>query len=307
MTNSFGITGGFRGDIELSDTSWSWDAFFQFHRSDLNETRVAGLSRSRLTRGLDVITVNGVPQCRIQLLNCVPVNTYGTNTLTPEMAEYLEVTAGRADQFERDVLGASITGDLFEMPAGPVSTASVWNGGRSPIDPNPTRYQRRAIWGVRRQNLKAGLYNVGEAFVEARVPIVESLAVEGAVRYSDYSTIGGVTTWRAGLDWALVHWARGRASVSRAIRAANLDELFRPPGGGGLTGGVDPCLARNSPTQQIKDFCVEQGVPANLVDDLQVGASEGWTEFSGAIRFWKRRRRIPSPSDSSLHRRLRTT
>ena len=281
LTNSFGITGGFRGDIELSDTSWSWDAFFQFHRSDLNETRVAGLSRSRLTRGLDVITVNGVPQCRIQLLNCVPVNTYGTNTLTPEMAEYLEVTAGRADQFERDVLGASITGDLFEMPAGPVSTAFGLEWREESYRSEPDEVSASGDLGGTPPKFESGLYNVGEAFVEARVPIVESLAVEGAVRYSDYSTIGGVTTWRAGLDWALVHWARGRASVSRAIRAANLDELFRPPGGGGLTGGVDPCLARNSPTQQIKDFCVEQGVPANLVDDLQVGASEGWTEFSG--------------------------
>ena len=281
LQNSFGITGGFRGDIELRDTSWKWDAFYQAQRSDLNETRVAGLSQSRITLGLDVITVNGVPECRVQLLNCVPVNTYGTNTLTPEMAEYLEVTTGRADQFERDVLGATIAGDLFDMPAGPVSTAFGVEWREESYRSEPDEVSASGDLGGTPPQFESGRYNVGEAFVEARVPIVESLAVEGAVRYSDYSTIGGVTTWRAGLDWVPVDWARGRASVSRAIRAANLDELFRPVGSGGLTGGVDPCLARNSPTQAIKDLCVEQGVPVNLVDDLQVGASEGWTEFSG--------------------------
>ena len=34
-------------------------------------------------------------------------------------------------------------------------------------------------------------------------------------------------------------------------------------------------------TQAIKDLCVQQGVPTNLVDDLQVGASEGWSAFGG--------------------------
>ena len=28
-------------------------------------------------------------------------------------------------------------------------------------------------------------------------------------------------------------------------------------------------------------MCLEQGVPPNIVDDLQVGASQGWNEFSG--------------------------
>ena len=304
LQNSFGITSGFRGDIELRDTSWSWDAFFQFHRSDLNETRVAGLSRSRLTLGLDVITVNGEPECRIQLLNCVPVNTYGTNTLTPEMADFLTVTTGRADNFKRDLFGASITGDLFDLPAGPVSTAFGLEWREEFYRTEPDEISASGDLGGTPPQPATGRYNVAELFVEARVPIVESFAVEGAVRYSDYSTIGGVTTWRAGLDWAPVEWVRGRASVSLAIRAANLDELFRPFGSAGLTGGFDPCLVRNSPTQAIKDLCVEQGVPANLVDDLQVGASEGWTEFSGGNPLLAEEEVIPSPSASFSHRRL---
>ena len=281
LQNSFGITSGFRGDIELFDTSWSWDAFYQFQRSDIDLSRVGLLSRSRITLGLDVVVVNGEPQCRVQLLNCVPVNTYGTNTLTTEMADFLTVTTGRADNFKRDLFGASVTGDLFDLPAGPVSTAFGLEWREEFYRTEPDEISASGDLGGTPPQPASGRYNVAELFAEARAPIVESLAVEGAVRYSDYSTIGGVTTWRAGLDWQPTDWLRGRASVSRAIRAANLNELFAPASGGGLTGGIDHCLARNSPTQAIKDLCVQQGVPTNLVDDLQVGASEGWSAFGG--------------------------
>ena len=129
-----------------------------------------------------------------------------------------------------------------------------------------------------------GDYDRWELYAEARIPIILTLAVEGAVRYSDYSTIGGVVTWRAGLDWAPIDWARGRFSISRAIRAPNLDELFAPPNQS-FIGGEDPCVIDNNPTAAIKDLCRQQGVPDRFADDLQVGASQGWSQFSGGNLF----------------------
>ena len=280
LHDSYGVTAGFRGDLEFGDGTWSWDGFYQYQRSDVNQTRVGLLSRSRTTLGLDAIVVNGEPQCRVQLLNCVPVNVYGTNTLTEEMSNFLTVTTGRADNFERQVLGGSIAGDLFELPAGPVSTAFglEWRDEQYQTVPDEISASGD-LGGVPPVNNR-GQYDLWEVYGEARFPIIESFAAEGAVRYSDYSTIGGVTTWRGGLDWTPIDWVRGRFSISRAIRAPNLDELFAAPFQS-FIGGVDPCVVDNNPTDAIKQVCLAQGVPPNVVDDLQVGASQGWSEFSG--------------------------
>lgn len=278
--DSYGITGGFRGDLTMGDNDWNWDGFFQYQRSDVDQTRVGLLSRSRTTLGLDVVVVNGEPECRVQLLNCVPVNVYGTDTLTEEMSDFLTVTTGRSDKFERNVFGASIAGDLFDLPAGPVASAFGIEYRDESYQTVPDEVSASGDLGGVPPQLTVGDYDLWEAYAEMRFPIVESFAAEGAVRYSDYSTIGGVTTWRAGLDWVPLEWARGRASFSRAIRAPNLNELFAAPNQG-FIGGVDPCVVDNNPTDAIKQLCLAQGVPSNVVDDLQVGASQGWSEFSG--------------------------
>ena len=83
------------------------------------------------------------------------------------------------------------------------------------------------------------------------------------------------TTWRAGLDWAPIDWAHGRFSISRAIRAQNQSFI----------GGEDQCVIDNNPTQAVKDPCLQQGVRQRFVDDLQVGASQGWSQFSGGNLF----------------------
>jgi outer membrane receptor protein involved in Fe transport len=73
---------------------------------------------------------------------------------------------------------------------------------------------------------------VKEGFVEVGVPLLEgapaaeSLSVDGAIRYTDYSTSGGVTTWKGGVDWQVIPDFRFRGTVSRDIRAPNLLELY---------------------------------------------------------------------------------
>ena len=51
-----------------------------------------------------------------------------------------------------------------------------------------------------------------------------------AGRYTDYSSSGGVTTWKAGLTWDVNNQFRFRGTVSRDIRAANVNELYAAQG-----------------------------------------------------------------------------
>ena len=287
--DSFNVTGGLRGDFNLGSNNWKWDAFYQNQQANESATRQNLLSRSRTTAGLDVVLVNGVPQCRNrEIPGCVPVNIFGTDTLTPAMANFLSVNTTTENRFRRTVAGGSLNGDLFELPAGKVATAVGVEYRRDSFNINPDEVAlSNDLAAVNVPPIiNSGSYNLFEVFGEVRVPIladlplVKSLAVEGAVRYADYSTIGGVVTWKGAVDWEVTDWLRMRGNYSRAIRAPNLSELYAPTSQG-FVGGRDPCLAVNRPGQAQKDLCVSQGVPRAFIDTLTIGASQGFNTESG--------------------------
>lgn len=91
-----------------------------------------------------------------------------------------------------------------------------------------------------------GRYDVYEVFGEVAVPLLsgqpfaESLILEGAARFSDYSTIGETFTWETRLDWAVTDTLRFRASTGEALRAPNIGDLF-DPGSEDFADVDDPC------------------------------------------------------------------
>ena len=286
--DSLGFTTGLRGAFAVGDETWRWDAFGQFARSDVNFLQSNLLSRSRTTLGLDAVVVGGQVRCRNNLLNCVPVNIFGTNTLTPAMASFLSVDTSRADDFERKVAGASITGNLFELPAGDVGAAFgvEWREETFSTLPDEISSSGDLAAQTVAPQPNGGKVSLSEVFAEFRVPLLkelpamESLVLEAAVRRSDYDTIGAVNTWKANLDWAVVDGVRVRGGVNRAIRAPNLNELFQTPTAG-FTGGTDPCWTTRNPTQAVRDFCIRSGVPAGIINTFTPGASQGWFARSG--------------------------
>src|SRR6201999_2944214 len=77
-----------------------------------------------------------------------------------------------------------------------------------------------------------GSITVKEAFAETEIPVfrhlpgADTLNLNAAVRHADYSTVGNVNTWKAGLDWAPVPDVRVRGVYSVAIRAPDINELY---------------------------------------------------------------------------------
>ncbi len=288
-TDAFNVTGGLRGNFDIGDNNWKWDAFYQYARTDESQQRFNLLSRSRTTAGLDVVVVNGQPQCRNrEIPGCVPVNIFGTQTLTAAQANFLSVNTATDNRFTREVAGGSLAGDLFSLPAGNVSTAFgvEYRKESFSITPDEVALSNDLAAVAVPPIVNSGSFNVKEVFAEVRVPLlrdlplIQSLAIEGAVRYSDYSTIGGVVTWKGAVDWEIVDWVRFRGNYSRAIRAPNLNELFAPVQEG-FIGGRDPCIAANRPTADQKRVCLAQGVPAAFIDTLEVGQSQGFNRRTG--------------------------
>ncbi len=273
-TDAFLITAGMRGNFDVGDRNWTWDGFIQHSQNQSMHTLVGVLSRSALTLGLDpVINEDGSVTCRTPIRGCVPVNIYGTDTLTPEMAEYLQTESASDYRFQRRVAGASVAGDLFDLPAGTVATAFGAEYRKESQTVTPNDALLRGDISTIPSQIEDGDYDLYELFGEARVPILrdqlglQGLAVEGAFRFADYSTVGQVITWSTSLDMDVNEQLKVRAGYSRAIRAPNLDELLKP-----VTAAFrpvnDPCTAAQNPSQATKDLCSQQGVPSQSRDTL---------------------------------------
>jgi iron complex outermembrane receptor protein len=88
------------------------------------------------------------------------------------------------------------------------------------------------------QRFIEGRDSVKEAFTEfqvptlAKLPMVERLDTNLAVRWADYEGAGQIWAWKVGLNWEVNDQLRVRATRSRDVRAPNLRDRFDSTLGG---------------------------------------------------------------------------
>ena len=152
---------------------------------------------------------------------------------------------------------------------GAVALGVEYRKDRYRFEPSPQ--DLAGEYGPGSQSRLRGEFDVKEVFGEIRIPIfsdrplLETVAIEGAARYSDYGgdngTVGGVFTWKVGGEYAPFDWMRFRSAYNRAIRAPTLNEL-RSPITLGFSSGTDPCTTSARPSAAQKALCVTQGIAA---------------------------------------------
>jgi outer membrane receptor protein involved in Fe transport len=129
-------------------------------------------------------------------------------------------------------------GFLFDLPGGPIGYALGAEYRRESTRTVTSQLQQiGAFEGGLVVPPSGGRYDVKEVFAEANLPILsdvpfaQTLSVGGAVRYSDYSTIGNTFTYKADATYAPVRDLTFRGTYSQAVRAPNITELFEPLSG----------------------------------------------------------------------------
>lgn len=185
---------------------------------------------------------------------CVAMNPFVDNGATNAQAYdwifFKDQTKGKLTQTVFNAFVSGDTGDWdMELPGGPLSfvLGAEYRKEKSEVD-FPTSRESGPIFrydaGVIDQS---GDFDVTEVFAELSLPIfsgagvmLEELTLNSAVRFADYSTIGNATTWEVGLAYAPIEDIRLRASLSQAIRAPNINELFSPKQPASFL-PVDPC------------------------------------------------------------------
>ena len=160
-------------------------------------------------------------------------------------------------EVNQTVFNGFVAGDTsglgLELPAGPVDFVfgAEYREEEVSNTPDPVRSNPTGLTPLSFVRPSGASYDVSEFFTEVSAPLFEDLGpflqglrLDGAYRFSDWSTIGETTAWSVGLNWTLNDNLILRGSVSQSVRAPNLVELFEPENEASFRPD-DPCEEAN--------------------------------------------------------------
>ncbi|OZB05780.1 MAG: TonB-dependent receptor [Idiomarina sp. 34-48-12] len=255
------------------NSNWSYDASFQYGSTSsntayINDFYVKYVQDALANAEYDVFTPGGVTRESADALGGVAIMT--------------GITSQR-------ILNAYVTGEFdASLPSSDLPMAAVFGFENREVDFERTAdtiYQEGALAGQGGPtNSLAGGYNVKELFGELSIPIAEgrdgidSMTVDLGVRFSDYSTSGNETTYKAALDYNVTADWKIRASYNRAVRAPNVGELFAATSIG-LWGGTDPC-AGDTPEFTAAQ-CANTGVSSSQYGNIDANPASQYNGLFG--------------------------
>lgn len=233
------VTVGLNGSV---GTTWTWNAYYEFGWSHyltpienvVNTVNYANSLNSEIN------PATGAPICVSTLTSpgngCVPINIFGNGSPSAAALKYVLGKESQVSNYFQNVVSASIQGEPFSDWAGPVSIAAGGEFRRDAASETVDALQEEGVYLVGDAKPFHGADQVYEGFVEtvvpllSNLPLVKSLDVDLAARFTDYSTSGFVTTWKAGVTYAVNDDLHFRATQSQDIRAPSLLELFENQG-----------------------------------------------------------------------------
>lgn len=289
------FVGGLRGDF--GDSTWSYEGFFSYDRGIgfqaqpilFEPNLILATQTIRLDPDGNVICGIANPTAGFGGFDtpndCVPLDVFGVNsdgatftggqfgdgTLSAAEIDFLVGNRTNRTVVEQTMWSGFVTGDLFELGDRTVGAAF---GAEYRTD---TITSQNDITGVKGLNAAEnplqegetiGQRDVMEVFGEINVPLLDTLNMDAAVRYTDEENFGEETTWRLRLAWSPLDYLTLSGSAGTSYRAPNLREQFLAGQGGGISGGNDPCrqpaidvMDLDDPgTQELIRRCIASGV-----------------------------------------------
>ena len=274
---------GFDGDLS---SAWSYDAYYQYGKVKYSQVYENEFSVARLNNALDAVVDNRVGSategqivCRSVITgadpNCIPYNVFlGEGGASQEAVDYLSAVGFQNGETTEQVANVSFTGDLteygFQFPG--TSNGVIVNFGaewrKETLDLKTDQaFQTGDLTGQGGATLPiSGSFDVIEFFAETNIPIIEDgfvdlFSINAGYRRSHYETSAdrsyNTDTYKIGAELAPISDIRLRGTYNRAVRAPNIQELFRTPAVG-LNGSSDPCAGF---TLTATDYgCLAQGL-----------------------------------------------
>ena len=252
---------GLDGTFNAVGRDWKWDANYVYGRNYLR-TRSSEFNMRRMFAAVDAgrDPTTGAIVCRANIVSpgsfpgCVPINFFGVGSPSQAAYDYVTWNSQYRAVNSMNIGAVNLSGDLFDMPAGPVSiafggevrnqTLHLTSSSDPALAPAVAAGYNTIVRGVPAGALISSSTNIGiangdvqvkEAYAELAIPLLkdlpfaQSLDLNLAGRITDYSTSGTVETWKVGLSYQPFNDLRLRTTVSRDIAAPTLYQLFQGP------------------------------------------------------------------------------
>lgn len=289
---------GLKGAI---NDNWSYDAYLSKGESQQVQTRGNWGSLSKVQQALRAVSTT---QCLNTANGCVPLNVFGTEgSITPQMLNFINLSALLQSQVEQQVMAANVTGDLGKTFKSPWTTdvigvafgAEQREVTASNFSDSASQIQGEVLGTGAPTPDRAGTLKLSELYAEASVPLIKNqplihkLGLELGYRYTEFKTTSTTDygSWKIGGDWEPVRGLRVRAMSQRATRAPNINELYAPLVSGLSNLAIDPCQGNRvnqadaNTAGTLSNLCRLTGVPVPSIGNLPAPSAGQINQRSG--------------------------
>ncbi len=189
---------------------WDWEAAYSYIKSESTERGVNGFPNARRTQ---------------EAIDSGLWNPFEPSTNTQEALDYIETTTTRVGTSTSKSLDGKISGPLMEMEHGDVGLAVGFEYREDAISDNPDdQFIRGEVFGTEATQANGSRDNMA-VFGELAIPVLETLELQFAVRYEDYSDFGSTTDPKVAFIWNPVEDLSLRGSYGTAFRAPSLHQI----------------------------------------------------------------------------------
>ena len=228
-TNNYEFTGGLKGNLgEFGDyfKTWNWESGFRYNED------------SRVERFGGVVDTNALRQALLDTNPATAFNPFGLNQNSRAVIDKIFVTTHHLGTTSLTLEDLKLFGDLFNLPAGPISFAV---GGehrteRASDQPDALISSGHNLGGISFASTN-GIRDVWSIYWEVRLPVTSpawnlpglySLELDYQERFENFSDFGGTERPKFSVRWQPIDSGLTiRATYSEAYHAPTLSDLFR--------------------------------------------------------------------------------
>lgn len=206
-TDTSRVMTGFTGRLT---GSWDWDAAVTYSRSKTVDSGSNYVNRLALINAID----NDL------------INPFGTTANDPDVLESIKATTSRTGISTLTAVDNKYSGELFDLPSGPVSIAVGWEYRRETLSDTPDKLSQEGQIIGSGGTSSNGDRDLLAEHVEFGIPVFDSLELQLALRHEDYSDFGTTTNPKIGARFQPTRNLMFRASYGTGFRAPSLPELY---------------------------------------------------------------------------------
>ncbi|PKI17096.1 TonB-dependent receptor [Colwellia sp. 12G3] len=193
---------GLRGELDFLNATW--EVYYHYNQADNKSIGEYYLSYGGLAHNI----ANDIPLSSVD-----GQNNMKATTLTQGTADFHQYNAG---------LGF----DLFELPGGDAAHFVGIEYFDTTFSEVYDAQSEAGLIGGSAGNSAGGDRQVFALFYEAALPITDTVEMNIAARYDDYSDFGGNVSPKVNIRWQALDSLVIRASYSESFRAPQLDRLY---------------------------------------------------------------------------------